>query len=72
MQFMIVPSMACQASCKYCFGPHQGNHMTLKQWEKTLVYLKRMTASWSDTEIINIIFHGVSRYLQGLLFLKMY
>lgn len=62
--------MACQASCKYCFGPHQGNHMTLKQWEKTLVYLKRMTASWSDTEIINIIFHGGEPLLAGVAFFK--
>ena len=25
--FMLIPSLACQGSCKYCFGPNDGRSM---------------------------------------------
>jgi uncharacterized protein len=39
--FMIVPSLACQASCKYCFGPHRGAVMDERTATETVRAVER-------------------------------
>jgi uncharacterized protein len=38
--FMIVPSLACQASCKYCFGPHRGAVMDERTASETVRFIR--------------------------------
>jgi len=52
---MLVPSLACPASCIYCFGPHEGkvvmNRKTIEsivQWQNTLY----------EKDPLEITFHG--------------
>ena len=55
--FMIVPSLACQASCKYCFGPHEGAVMD-EQTAKEAVKFIHNIANETTAKEISIIFHG--------------
>ena len=55
--FMIVPSLACQASCKYCFGPHKGAVMDEKTARETVRFMKSIVAETAAKDI-SIIFHG--------------
>lgn len=55
--FMIVPSMACQASCTYCFGPHKGISMSETIAEKTLNFITGI-AEETKMETVSVIFHG--------------
>jgi len=67
---MIIPSLACQANCRYCFGPHKGDIMTLKQWDKVLQFIKRISLNWDASSPIQILFHGGEPLLAGYEFFK--
>lgn len=55
--FLIVPSLACQASCKYCFGPHNGVSMDIKTARETVRFVHEVAKECNMTEI-SVIFHG--------------
>ena len=55
--FMIIPSLACQASCKYCFGPHEGAIMDETVAEETIAFIHRIAKETTATKI-SIVFHG--------------
>ena len=55
--FMIVPSLSCQASCSYCFGPHKGKIMDEPTAQLTAKYLRYIVDELGGHEA-NIIFHG--------------
>lgn len=55
--FMIIPSLACQASCKYCFGPHAGAVMDEKTARETIRFIRRIVRETGGKKI-DIIFHG--------------
>ena len=54
---MLVPSLACQASCKYCFGPHKGAVMD-ERTAREAVFFIHSVAEETDAKEISIIFHG--------------
>ena len=55
--FMIVPSLACQAACKYCFGPHKGAVMDERTARETVRFIQSIAAETSARNL-NITFHG--------------
>ena len=55
--FMIVPSSSCQASCKYCFGPHAGAVMDKATAGETVRFVHSIAEELCMTEI-SVIFHG--------------
>ena len=55
--FMIVPSLSCQASCKYCFGPHTGPAMDRVTAGETVRFI-HSAAKECGLEEISVIFHG--------------
>ncbi|MDH6356404.1 radical SAM protein [Parabacteroides sp. PF5-9] len=55
--FMIVPSMACQASCNYCFGPHKGAVMDEDTVRETIRFIQEI-AEETAARNLSIIFHG--------------
>ncbi len=60
--FMLVPTMACNASCKYCFAQKQGERMRPVVIEKTLDFIERVAPAG---ERVKIIFHGGEPLLGG-------
>ncbi len=55
--FMIVPSLSCQASCKYCFGPHEGAMMDEDTARAAVAFVERI-AEETAAEHVSIVFHG--------------
>lgn len=55
--FMIIPSLACQASCKYCFGPHEGAIMDVRTAWETVRFVHAAAAECHMSDI-SVIFHG--------------
>ena len=55
--FMIVPSMRCQATCTYCFGPHKGISMSETIAEKTLDFIA-VIAEETQMKTVSVTFHG--------------
>ena len=55
--FMILPSLSCQASCSYCFGPHRGAMMDERTAEAAVRFVGRASGECGMTEI-NVVFHG--------------
>ncbi len=55
--FMIVPSMSCQAGCRYCFGPHHGAIMDADTAAETVRFVHAAAAECGMKEI-SVIFHG--------------
>lgn len=53
--FMLLPTMSCQASCKYCFGPNYGETMVWKVAEKAIDFVERIAPRY---EKVHIAFHG--------------
>lgn len=62
--FMLIPSLACQASCKYCFGPHHGAIMTEDMLDKVLDFMKSILAETGQRHL-HITFHGGEPLLAG-------
>ena len=55
--FMILPSMSCQAACKYCFGPHEGAMMDLRTARETVRFV-RSAAKECGMTTLRVVFHG--------------
>lgn len=55
--FFIIPSFACQASCKYCFGPHRGAVMNEQTAKETIRFIRSITQE-TGAKDISITFHG--------------
>ena len=54
---MLIPSLACQASCKYCFGPHKGAIIDSATVKESIRFIRNIAVETSAKEI-SIIFHG--------------
>ena len=65
---MLVPTLACPAECKYCFGPHAGNGaMPPAALEAAARWAKRCSAASHPLEIT---FHGGEPLLPGARFYR--
>ena len=53
--FMLLPTMACQGNCVYCFGPNRGPVMDEHTADKALVFIFR--AAPQDGPV-QVVFHG--------------
>lgn len=62
--FMLVPSLACQASCFYCFGPHQGTAMSPGAMESALDFMARIVNETHQRKA-KVTFHGGEPLLAG-------
>ena len=62
INFMILPTMACQASCRYCFANKSGSVMSREIANKALNFIGRIAPERKD---INITFHGGEPLLAG-------
>ena len=56
-RFMIMPSMACQAACSYCFGPHEGAVMD-ERTARAVVSFIQSVAGDAAMGKVSITFHG--------------
>lgn len=61
--FMLLPTMACQASCSYCFAKKSGEVMSQSIAQKALDFIDR-TAPRHET--IQLTFHGGEPLLAGI------
>lgn len=61
-QFMILLTSACQASCKYCFGPNKGPIMDFHTAESTLEFIEKIVKS-NNQDSVSCIFHGGEPFL---------
>ena len=61
--FMLLPTMACQASCRYCFAKKSGAVMRLTVAEKAVALIERLAPT--DREI-RLTFHGGEPLLAGI------
>ncbi|MDR2496287.1 MAG: radical SAM protein [Tannerellaceae bacterium] len=59
---MLVPSMKCQAACKYCFGPHEGSIMTHETVDAVCKFIDLLPKTRNPRKII---FHGGEPLLAG-------
>jgi uncharacterized protein len=67
---MVLPSLACPASCSYCFGPHSGGtRMGLRTIEATAAWLASGSAR-SLPEDLELTFHGGEPLSAGVDFFK--
>lgn len=62
--FMIVPSLACPASCSYCFGPHEGPTMSKETVDATVAFVARVAAE-ARQQRIRLTFHGGEPLMAG-------
>jgi len=67
--FMIIPSLACNAECTYCFGPHKGGIMSTGTMKKAVAYISAVTAETGQSKV-NITFHGGEPLLAGHVFFR--
>jgi len=64
---MIVPSLACPAKCKYCFGPHEGGtSMRRETMEAIVKWQKRL----EHDDALEITFHGGEPLVPGVEFYR--
>ena len=56
-KFIIIPSLSCQASCNYCFGPHVGDTMSLETAKKVAPFIHKIIREIGANDI-SVIFHG--------------
>lgn len=61
-RFMLLPSLACQANCGYCFGPNRGPSMPSAVFEAALDWIE---ATALPGQKIEITFHGGEPLLAG-------
>ena len=59
---MVLPSLACQAQCSYCFGPNQGPMMRDDIFDAALDWIAATTPSDQSLELT---FHGGEPLLAG-------
>ena len=55
--FIILPSMSCQAACKYCFGPNKGKCMDKSTIDRIIDYIEKISDE-TKQNMIKITFHG--------------
>ena len=60
--FMLLPTMACHAGCRYCFAKKTGEVMTRKTAEKALDFMACIAPERKD---IHLTFHGGEPLLAG-------
>jgi uncharacterized protein len=65
---MIVPSLACPAECKYCFGPHEGGTPMRRETVEAIVRWQQRLANGDAPEIT---FHGSEPLVPGIEFYRM-
>lgn len=63
--FMIIPTMACQASCKYCFAKKYGDIMGVATLDAALDFIERIAP---PEDKLQIVFHGGEPLLAGVAF----
>jgi uncharacterized protein len=59
---MLLPSLACQAQCSYCFGPNQGSVMPPEIFDAALDW---MTATTPPHKPLELTFHGGEPLIAG-------
>ena len=62
---MLVPSLACPASCAYCFGPHESSQIMSNE---TLEALLQWQSSLNGNDALEITFHGGEPLVPGVKF----
>ncbi len=60
--FMLLPTMSCQASCRYCFAEKAGGIMPRETAERSLDLIARLAPEKQD---FNLTFHGGEPLLAG-------
>lgn len=60
--FMLIPTMACQASCRYCFAAKSGAVMSRQTAEAAVAFISERAFPKED---INLTFHGGEPLLAG-------
>ncbi|MCX5769296.1 MAG: TIGR04083 family peptide-modifying radical SAM enzyme [Candidatus Hydrogenedentes bacterium] len=63
-QFMLVPSLACQARCTYCFGPHQGPVMSPATLDSAIDFVAAIAQETRQPDV-KVTFHGGEPLLAG-------
>lgn len=63
--FMLVPTMACQAACKYCFAQKYGDVMNLSTLNAAMDFMERIAPPEGR---LQIVFHGGEPLLAGATF----
>ena len=66
---MILPSLACPASCKYCFGPHAGGSSMRRATVEAIVHWQNTLKGSDDS--LDITFHGGEPLIPGAPFYRM-
>jgi len=61
--FMLLPSLACQAHCSYCFGPNRGPTMQPDVFDAAVDWI---AACFPPGECAEITFHGGEPLLAGI------
>lgn len=64
---MLVPSLACPASCAYCFGPHRGTGTMSREVVKAVVDWQK---SCNGSDPLEITFHGGEPLTAGIEFYR--
>lgn len=64
---MVVPTMGCQASCSYCFGPREGG---AAMGLETVLEVVRWQRALDPDEPIEITFHGGEPLLAGVSYFR--
>lgn len=59
---MLLPSLACQAKCSYCFGPNRGPIMSREVFEAAVDWI---SGYGKNGESVEITFHGGEPLLAG-------
>ena len=62
---LLVPALACPASCSYCFGPHVGES---SMSEATVAAIVRWHNVLGDKNPLEITFHGGEPLVPGASF----
>lgn len=65
---MLIPSLDCPASCKYCFGPYSGSTLMSQDIVELIVNWQN---SFTTDEPIEITFHGGEPLVPGASFYNM-
>ncbi|MBN2006054.1 MAG: TIGR04083 family peptide-modifying radical SAM enzyme [Anaerolineae bacterium] len=60
--FMIMPTLACQAKCSYCFSPHSGTRMSPEIAKATIKWINSQV---SEKTRVEILFHGGEPLIVG-------
>jgi len=67
--FMLIPSLACPASCAYCFGPHQGGPLMQRETVEAIIRWQNTLNESNDP--IEVTFHGGEPLVPGADFYHM-